>query len=46
MTMKRHSVLDAEGDPDDLYPESDVTKQFWKNLFEEIEQRRHESEYQ
>lgn len=32
--------LNEELDPDDLYPEGDVTKQFWKNLYRGIEQMR------
>lgn len=31
--------LNEEPDPDDLCPESDVTKQFWKNLYFGINQR-------
>ncbi len=30
-------------DIDDQFPEGDVTKQFWKNLYDGIEQRRNES---
>jgi len=28
----------TEQDPDDLFPESEVTKQFWRNLYRGIEQ--------
>jgi hypothetical protein len=31
--------LNAEPDPDDLCPEGNVTKQFWKNLNSGIERR-------
>jgi hypothetical protein len=37
--------LNAEPDPDDLYPENDVTKQFGKNVYEGVEQWRNESRY-
>jgi hypothetical protein len=32
--------FNAEPDPDDLCPEEYVTKQFWKNLYQGLEQRR------
>ena len=35
--------LTNEPDPDDLCPEGSVTKQFWKNLYEDIERWRNES---
>lgn len=34
--------LHEEHDPDDIYPESEVTKQFWKNLFSGIERWKNE----
>jgi len=37
--------LNEEPDPDDLYPESNVTKQFWMNLYEGIDKWRNESKY-
>ena len=37
--------LNTELDPDDLCPEGSVTKQFWKNLYEGIEQWRNELRY-
>ena len=37
--------LNAELDPDDLYPEGNVTKQFWMNLYEGIDKWRNESKY-
>jgi hypothetical protein len=38
--------FNVELDPDDLFPEGNVTKQFWKNLYWGIEQRRVEFKYQ
>jgi len=38
--------LNAELDADDLCPEGDVTKQFWKNKYGAIEQWRNESKSQ
>jgi hypothetical protein len=35
--------LNAEPDPDDLFPEGSVTKQFWKNRYQCIERWRKES---
>jgi hypothetical protein len=35
--------LNAEPDPDNLYLEGSVTKQFWKNFYCGIEQRRKKS---
>jgi hypothetical protein len=37
--------LNSEPDLDDLCPESDVTKQLWKNMYWGIEQLRKESKY-
>jgi hypothetical protein len=38
--------LNAEPDPEDICPEGSATKQFWKNLYQGIEQWRNEKEYQ
>jgi hypothetical protein len=38
--------LNDESDPDDLCPEENITKQFWKNLYRGIEQWRKESKYE
>jgi hypothetical protein len=35
--------LNEEPDSDDLCPESDVTKQFWKNLYQGLERGRQNS---
>jgi hypothetical protein len=37
--------LHNEPDLDDLYPECDVTKQFWRNLYRGIERWRPESNF-
>jgi len=37
--------LNDEPVPDDLCPESDVTKQFWKNMYSGIEMWRNESNF-